>query len=83
MTLDIAAMKRRRAVMMGVNVLSVLGALAGVVGYFKYAQAWALGGFVAALLVGFGAQIWFVASLRDSSSTSKESARATRAGKGA
>ena len=64
MNLDVATLKRRRTVMMVVNVLAALGALAGVVGYFKFGQTWALAGFVAALLVGFGAQIWFIAGLR-------------------
>lgn len=62
--LDVAALRRRRTVMMSVNVLSVLAALASIVGYFKYSQVWALAAFVAALLVGFGAQIWFIAGLR-------------------
>jgi Na+/H+-dicarboxylate symporter len=73
MTLDLAAVKRRRSIMMAVNALAALGALAGVVGYFKFGQSWALIAFVAALLVGFGAQIWFIAGLRGpkSSSTGK------------
>jgi CHASE2 domain-containing sensor protein len=70
MSLDVATLKRRRAVMMAVNALALLGALAGVVGYFKYAQPLALAGFVAALLVGFGAQIWFIAGLRRPRSSS-------------
>jgi hypothetical protein len=64
MTLDIATLKRRRAVMMTVNVLAALAALAAAVGYFKFALGWALIVFVAALLVGFGAQIWFIAGFR-------------------
>jgi hypothetical protein len=72
MTLDLAAVKRRRTVMMLVNALAALGALAGVVGYFKFGQSWALIAFVAALLVGFGGQIWFIAGLRGpKSSTGK------------
>ncbi|MFI4964619.1 MAG: hypothetical protein ACHP9T_04545 [Caulobacterales bacterium] len=70
MTLDVAAMKRRRAVMMTVNVIAVLGALAGIVGYFRFGQTWALIAFLGALLVGFGAQIWFIAGLRGSKSSS-------------
>jgi hypothetical protein len=64
MTLDIAAVKRRRTVMLAINGLAVLGALAGAVGYFGYGQSWALPVFVAAMLAGFGAQIWFIAGLR-------------------
>jgi energy-coupling factor transporter transmembrane protein EcfT len=64
MTLDPKRMRQRRSVMFALNALALLGALAAVVGYFKYAQAWALIAFVGALLVGFGAQIWFIAGLR-------------------
>jgi len=83
MSLDIAQVKRRRTVMLAVNGIAVLGALSGAVAYFKYAQSWALVVFVAALLVGFGAQIWFIAGLRGSDSSGKKPARATRVGKGA
>jgi hypothetical protein len=61
---DLAALKKRRTVMMIVNVLAAVTALAGVVAYFKFAQDWALFVFVGALLVGFGAQVWFIAGLR-------------------
>jgi CHASE2 domain-containing sensor protein len=64
MSLDIAAVKRRRSIMLAVNGLAVLGAAAAAVGYFVYAQSWALLVFVAALLAGFAAQIWFIAGLR-------------------
>ena len=64
MSLDIAQVKRRRSVMLAVNGFALLAALAGAVGYFKYAQGWALIAFVVALLVGFGAQIWFIVGLR-------------------
>jgi hypothetical protein len=64
MSLDPVAMKKRRTVMFALNALAALAALAAVVGYFKFAQGWALVAFVAALLVGFGAQIWFIAGLR-------------------
>ena len=62
--MDIAAFKRRRNVMMTASALAATTALAAAVGYFKFELDWALGGFVAALLVGFGAQIWFIAGLR-------------------
>ncbi len=64
MTHDLAAFRRRRTVMMVANVLAALGALAGAVGYFQFAQDWALVLFVVALVAGFGAQIWFIAGLR-------------------
>jgi hypothetical protein len=64
MTVDVAVIKKRRAVMMVVNVAAALTALAALVGYFKFALDWALIVFVAALVVGFVAQIWFIAGLR-------------------
>jgi hypothetical protein len=62
-TLDLKAAKRRLAVMGVVNALAVLAAAAALVGYFRYDLTWALGAFVVAMLVGFGAQIWFIAAL--------------------
>lgn len=64
MTLDLEAVKRRRNIMMTANTVAALGALAAAVGYFKFELPWALVGFVLALLIGFGAQIWFIAGLR-------------------
>jgi len=64
MSLDVAAFKKRRTIMMVVNVLAALTALTALVGYFKLALDWALIPFVGALLVGFAAQIWFIAGLR-------------------
>jgi hypothetical protein len=64
MSLDLAAAKRRSAIMMGLSLFAGLAAMAGVIGYFKFHQSWALIAFLAAVLVGLGAQIWFIASLR-------------------
>ena len=64
MSLDPATAKRRMAVMGAINVVAVLAALAAIVGYFKFGASWALIVFVAALVAGFGAQIWFIAGLR-------------------
>jgi hypothetical protein len=64
--IDPVVMKKRRNLMMAVNVLAALGALAGIVGYFEFDIGWALIAVVGALLVGFGAQIWFIAGLRGS-----------------
>ena len=64
MSLDVAQVKRRRTIMMVVNVLAALTAIAAIVAYFKLALGWALIVFVAALLVGFAAQIWFIAGLK-------------------
>jgi hypothetical protein len=64
MTLDVATIKKRRTIMMIVNVLSALTALGAIAAYFKLALGWALVVFVVALLVGFAAQIWFIAGLK-------------------
>ena len=62
---DLAAVKRRRNVMMIANVAAAVTAIAAIVlYYFKFAQSWALVAFVLALRGGFGAQIWFIAGLR-------------------
>jgi hypothetical protein len=73
MSLDLATARRRSAIMMGLSLFSGLAALAGVVGYFKFHQPWALAAFLVAVVVGFGAQIWFIATLRrpKASSTGK------------
>jgi hypothetical protein len=82
MSFDPQVLKKRRNIMLAVNAVAVLGAGASAVGYFQYAQSWALIGFAAALVAGFGAQIWFIAGLRSPSLSSNESARGTRVGKG-
>jgi len=64
MTVDLVTIKRRRAIMMIVNVLAALAAIVSIVGYFKFALGWALIPFVVALVAGFAAQIWFIAGLR-------------------
>lgn len=64
MSVDLKAAKRRLAVMGVINAFAVLAAAAALVGYFRYDLTWALGAFVVAMLVGFGAQIWFIAALR-------------------
>jgi hypothetical protein len=67
MSLDLAAAKRRSAIMIALSLFSGLAAMAGVVGYFKFRQPWAMAAFLVAVVVGFGAQIWFIASLRGAS----------------
>ena len=62
---DVAAtLKMRLMVMLTVVVVAFLAAAALLVGYLKFGLSWALPGFVAALAVGFAAQIWFIAGLR-------------------
>jgi hypothetical protein len=63
-SIDVAAAKRRLAVMGVVNAVALLAAAAALYGYFGLHFDWALPAFVALLVVGIGAQIWFIASLR-------------------
>jgi hypothetical protein len=63
-TIDLKASRRRLALMGAINVVALIAAGAGLVGYFRFELTWALGAFVVAMLVGFGAQIWFIAGLR-------------------
>jgi hypothetical protein len=63
-SIDVAAAKRRLAVMGVVNAVALLAAAAALYGYFGLHLDWALAAFVALLVVGIGAQIWFIASLR-------------------
>jgi hypothetical protein len=64
MSLDVATIKKRRTIMMVVNVLAAFIALAALAAYFKFALGWALIVFVVALVGGFATQIWFIAGLR-------------------
>ncbi len=64
MTLDPAEMKRRRNVMIAVNSVAALGAIAFMALYLLKGLNWGLPLFVAALAVGFGTQVWFIAGLR-------------------
>jgi hypothetical protein len=51
-------------IMGAINVAAIVAALAAAIGYFGLHIGWALAAFAVALVVGFGAQIWFIASLR-------------------
>jgi hypothetical protein len=64
MTPELAAQKRRLTIMAAVNVAAAIVALGFVVAWAKYGVDWAFGAFVASLLVGFGAQVWFIAGFR-------------------
>ena len=64
MSLDIDTLKRRRNLMVAVNAAAAVVAVAAIVGFLKFEMAWAGIAFIAALLVGFGTQIWFIAGLR-------------------
>ena len=64
MSIDLIAAKRRLIVMGVVNALAVTAALAALVGYFRFHVGWGLAAFAVLLLVGLGAQIWFIAGLK-------------------
>lgn len=64
MSLDVAKAKRRLMVMGAINLAAIVAALAAAIGYFGLHLGWALAAFAAALVIGFGAQIWFIAGLR-------------------
>jgi hypothetical protein len=55
--------KHRFMVMVGVDAVCVMIAIAALVGDLSYHLDHALLAFVAAMLVGFGAQLWFIAGL--------------------
>jgi hypothetical protein len=61
----LAELKRRGILMMAVSGAAFLAAIAGFVLYFAFGQGWARIVAVAALVIGFGAQTWLVASLRN------------------
>lgn len=62
--IDVALQRKRLAVMLGVNAVSVVVAVIGVIGYLKHHQAWMGGLFAIAVLVGFAAHLWLVLGLR-------------------
>jgi hypothetical protein len=62
-SLDPVALKKRRTVMMVVNGFAVLAAL-GAMALYVRGEGWALVALIAALVVGFGFQLWFIAGVR-------------------
>jgi len=61
---DIERAKGRLKVMAIIDLVAVIIACGAAVGSFMYGVGWLTIVFVAALVVGFGAQIWFIAGLR-------------------
>ncbi len=59
----VAVQKRRLMWMVGVDAVCVLVAAGAIIGDAGFHIGWLIWVFVAALLVGFGAQIWLVAGL--------------------
>ncbi|THD72212.1 hypothetical protein [Phenylobacterium sp.] len=64
MSANLDQVKRRGALVAALCGVAFLAAVAGFVFYFKFGQEWARLAAVAALVIGFGAQTWFIASLR-------------------
>ena len=65
--LDVTTAKRKLAIMGIVNAAAVVGAVAALLGYFRFHLTWALAVFVALVAVGIAAQVWFIAALRRAS----------------
>jgi hypothetical protein len=55
--------QQRFMVMVGLDALCVMVAIAALVAGLSYHLAYGLPAFAAAMLVGFGAQLWFIAGL--------------------
>ena len=64
MTPELQSQKKRLIIMAVVNVAAAIVAMAFVVAWAKYGVGWAFAAFIAALLIGFAAQIWFIAGFR-------------------
>lgn len=56
--------KRRFTIMVAVSAASVFVAIAAIICAFRFSQSWLLFVFGVALLIGFGAQIWFITGAR-------------------
>ncbi|MDO8379657.1 hypothetical protein [Phenylobacterium sp.] len=61
---EVEIAKRRFTIMVAVSAASVFVAIASIVCAFRFSQTWLLYVFAVALLIGFGAQIWFIAGFR-------------------
>jgi len=62
---DVVKQGQRRVKVMGAIVaLAAVVAVPSAIGAFAYGHHWLIAPFCAALAAGFGAQIWFIASLR-------------------
>lgn len=84
MTVDLDAQMKRRNLMLKVNGLAAVVAVAAMVAKFRFEVWWALYVFVAVLLIGFAAQVWFVYSITSKDKPKKKSPAAKpHASKGA
>jgi len=58
------AINRRKMIMFAVVALAGVAAVISAYASFRLGQAWGMPAFVVALVTGFGAQLWFILSLR-------------------
>jgi hypothetical protein len=61
---DIKHDRKRILVMAVIVAVAAVAAVASAVGAFQFGHHWLLAPFVAALVAGFGAQIWFIVGFR-------------------
>jgi hypothetical protein len=61
--IDVARQRRRLMVMIVVDAVCLLTALAAIVGDLSFHIGWLIWVFGAAMIAGFGAQAWLVAGL--------------------
>jgi len=62
--MDLEATKRRLKVMVAIDAVCGIVAAAAAYGAFGMGMDWLIAVFIAALVAGLGAQIWFIAGVR-------------------
>lgn len=55
--------KKRMSAMLAIVAIAMFGALLGAYGAFGLKAVWGLPVFIGALVLGFGAQFWFIAGI--------------------
>lgn len=66
--IDVALQRRRLMLMLAIDAVCVMIAIAAMVAYLSFHIGWAGPVFAAAVIAGFGAQIWLVMGLRAAAS---------------
>jgi hypothetical protein len=79
MSLAPGLQKKRLRRMMAINVVAALAAVGCFIAYWARMGDWALAAFIGAIVVGLGAQIWFIAGLRVRANSTISSERDLRA----
>ncbi len=62
-TMDVARQRRRLMIMIGVDAVCFLTALAAIVGDLSFHVGWLIWVFAVAMIAGFAAQAWLIAGL--------------------